>query len=60
MTGANLITTVNSDWATNRPEYKVTAVQVTVSNDPSEWQEERNLRNVENNRFLQELPTAAE
>ena len=59
MTVANLITTENSDWATNCPEYKVTAVQVTVSNYPSEWQEERNLRNVENKRILQELPTAA-
>ena len=39
-TGANVITTENSDWATNCPEYKVTAVQVTVSNHPSEWQEE--------------------
>ena len=29
---ANLITTNNSDWATNCPEYKVTAVQVTVGN----------------------------
>ena len=27
--GANLITTDNSDWATNCPEYKVTAVQVS-------------------------------
>jgi predicted molibdopterin-dependent oxidoreductase YjgC len=27
--GANVITTENSDWATNCPEYKVTAVQVT-------------------------------
>jgi formate dehydrogenase accessory protein FdhD len=26
--GANVITTDNSDWATNCPEYKVTAVQV--------------------------------
>jgi predicted molibdopterin-dependent oxidoreductase YjgC len=26
--GANVITTENSDWATNCPEYKVTAVQV--------------------------------
>jgi formate dehydrogenase major subunit len=29
---ANLITTDNSDWATNCPEYKVTAVQVTLAN----------------------------
>ena len=28
--GANVITTENSDWATNCPEYKVTAVEVTV------------------------------
>ncbi|HUA81473.1 MAG TPA: molybdopterin-dependent oxidoreductase, partial [Dyella sp.] len=37
-TGANVITTENSDWATNCPEYKVTAVQVTRVNQPSEWQ----------------------
>ena len=37
-TQANVITTDNSDWATNCPEYKVTAVQVTPSNGPSEWQ----------------------
>jgi formate dehydrogenase major subunit len=30
LTGANVVTTDNSDWATNCPEYKVTAVQVTV------------------------------
>ena len=33
------ITTDYSDWATNCPEYKVTAVQVSPSNGPSEWQE---------------------
>ncbi|MEP7155279.1 MAG: formate dehydrogenase subunit alpha [Betaproteobacteria bacterium] len=37
--GANVITTENSDWATNCPEYKVTAVQVTQVEQPSEWQE---------------------
>jgi len=36
--GANVITTDNSDWATNCPEYKVTAVQVTRVSAPSEWQ----------------------
>ncbi|MDE2305761.1 MAG: formate dehydrogenase subunit alpha [Gammaproteobacteria bacterium] len=36
--GANVITTDNSDWATNCPEYKVTAVQVTRVNQPSDWQ----------------------
>jgi formate dehydrogenase major subunit len=36
--GVNVITTENSDWATNCPEYKVTAVQVTRVTQPSEWQ----------------------
>jgi formate dehydrogenase major subunit len=36
--GANVITTDSSDWATNCPEYKVTAVQVTPVTQPSEWQ----------------------
>jgi formate dehydrogenase major subunit len=36
--GANVITTDNSDWATNCPEYKVTAVQVTRVTQPSAWQ----------------------
>lgn len=37
--GANVITTDNSDWATNCPEYKVTAVQVEKVTQPSEWQQ---------------------
>ncbi|MGA2707970.1 MAG: formate dehydrogenase subunit alpha [Steroidobacteraceae bacterium] len=36
--GANVITTDNSDWATNCPEYKVTAVQATRVTQPSVWQ----------------------
>jgi formate dehydrogenase major subunit len=39
-TQANVITTDYSDWATNCPEYKVTAVQVAPSNGPSQWQED--------------------
>jgi formate dehydrogenase major subunit len=39
-TQANVVTTDYSDWATNCPEYKVTAVQVSPSNGPSEWQVE--------------------
>jgi formate dehydrogenase major subunit len=39
-TQANVVTTEYSDWATNCPEYKVTAVQVAPSNGPSRWQEE--------------------
>ena len=38
-TQANVVTTEFSDWATNCPEYKVTAVQVAPSNGPTEWQE---------------------
>ena len=37
--GANVITTDNSDWATNCPEYKVTAVEVVAVTQPSDWQE---------------------
>jgi formate dehydrogenase major subunit len=36
--GANVITTDNSDWATNCPEYKVTAVEVARVTEPSSWQ----------------------
>jgi formate dehydrogenase major subunit len=42
-TGANVITTDFSDWATNCPEYKVTAVEVRLSNHQSEWQRENAL-----------------
>jgi formate dehydrogenase major subunit len=38
LSGANVITTDNSDWATNCPEYKVTAVQATRVTKPSAWQ----------------------
>jgi formate dehydrogenase major subunit len=38
-TGANVVTTEYSDWATNCPEYKVTAVEVRRTNRLSEWQE---------------------
>jgi formate dehydrogenase major subunit len=40
LSGANVITTENSDWATNCPEYKVTAVQVRKAAGPSSWQQE--------------------
>ena len=36
--GVNVVTTDNSDWATNCPEYKVTAVQVVAHARKSEWQ----------------------
>ncbi len=37
--GANVITTDNSDWATNCPEFKVTAVQVNRVSQLSDWQQ---------------------
>jgi formate dehydrogenase major subunit len=37
-TQANVVTTDYSDWATNCPEYKVTAVQISASNGPTDWQ----------------------
>nr|ABG02415.1 FdsA [Xanthobacter flavus] len=40
VTQANVVTTDYSDWATNCPEYKVTAVQVAPSNGPTRWQED--------------------
>jgi len=43
-TQANVVTTDYSDWATNCPEYKVTAVQVSPSNGPTDWQEEYNAQ----------------
>ena len=41
LTGANVITTEYSDWATNCPEYKVTAVQIAPTNHSSAWQVEQ-------------------
>ena len=38
-TGTNVVTTEISDWATNCPEYKVTAVEVRPANHRSPWQE---------------------
>jgi formate dehydrogenase major subunit len=39
VSGANVVTTEYSDWATNCPEYKVTAVEVRLARKLSEWQE---------------------
>ena len=51
-TQANVITTDFSDWATNCPEYKVTAVQVSPSNGPTEWQEEYSAQADRSRRIL--------
>ncbi len=58
-TQANVITTDYSDWATNCPEYKVTAVQVAPSNGPSEWQEAYQ-RQAEQSRRIENAPALAE
>jgi len=50
--GANVITTENSDWATNCPEYKVTAVQVTRVTQPSVWQQRYQEFNQRQNSLL--------
>jgi len=39
MSGANVVTTEFSDWATNCPEYKVTAVEVRLAKKLSDWQQ---------------------
>jgi formate dehydrogenase major subunit len=51
-TQANVITTDYSDWATNCPEYKVTAVQVGLSNGPSDWQREYEAHAASSRRIL--------
>jgi formate dehydrogenase major subunit len=51
-TQANVITTDYSDWATNCPEYKVTAVQISPSNGPTNWQEEYNEQARQSRRIL--------
>lgn len=52
--GANVITTDNSDWATNCPEYKVTAVEVSRVYHPSEWQKRYQAFSDEQQRLLTE------
>jgi len=55
-TQANVVTTNYSDWATNCPEYKVTAVQVAVSNGPTEWQERYGDQAMRSRRIAREEP----
>lgn len=50
--GANVITTDSSDWATNCPEYKVTAVQVEKVSQPSLWQQNFEQFNKQQQTFL--------
>ncbi|WAX95195.1 formate dehydrogenase subunit alpha [Aminobacter sp. NyZ550] len=57
-TQANVITTDFSDWATNCPEYKVTAVQVGASNGPSDWQKDYNEQAQQSRRIAGHLEAA--
>ena len=59
-TGANVVTTDYSDWATNCPEYKVTAVQVRRTNHFSDWQVHDREEGVSLRRTEKALADAAE
>ncbi|MBA4219545.1 MAG: formate dehydrogenase subunit alpha [Methylobacterium sp.] len=59
-TGANVITTDFSDWATNCPEYKVTAVEVRRTNYYSQWQERNREEDISLRLIAGRLPDAAE
>ncbi|MCC6007150.1 MAG: formate dehydrogenase subunit alpha [Rhodobacteraceae bacterium] len=50
-TQANVVTTDLSDWATNCPEYKVTAVQVRPAEGPSAWQRQSDTQARETRRI---------
>jgi formate dehydrogenase major subunit len=52
VSGANVITTDNTDWATNCPEYKVTAVQISKVTAPSNWQARQKTFNTQQQRLL--------
>jgi formate dehydrogenase major subunit len=58
--GANVVTTDNSDWATNCPEYKVTAVEARRVNSLSSWQERNAEEDVNLRKVLEATPDAAE
>jgi formate dehydrogenase major subunit len=55
-TQANVVTTEYSDWATNCPEYKVTAVQVSPSNGPSDWQKDYTAQAAHSRRIVAAEP----
>jgi formate dehydrogenase major subunit len=57
-TQANVVTTEYSDWATNCPEYKVTAVQVSPSNGPTDWQADYRERSARSRRIAPDIAAA--
>jgi len=60
LSGANVITTDYSDWATNCPEYKVTAVEVRRTNRFTDWQEQYEKDGVALRKVASALPLAGE
>ncbi|MEQ1883860.1 MAG: formate dehydrogenase subunit alpha [Bryobacteraceae bacterium] len=56
VTGANVVTTEYSDWATNCPEYKVTAVEVRPVQRESEWQRQHRQQRLAATRIEREEP----
>ncbi|OJS98040.1 formate dehydrogenase subunit alpha [Marinobacter nauticus] len=58
--GANVITTDSSDWATNCPEYKVTAVQVEKVSQPSAWQRHFHHFNRHQHQLLERVTSGQE
>jgi formate dehydrogenase major subunit len=57
-TQANVVTTDFADWATSCPEYKVTAVQISPSNGPSDWQEKYDEQARRSRRIVEAVPAA--
>jgi formate dehydrogenase major subunit len=57
-TQANVVTTDNSDWATNCPEYKVTAVQVSTTNGPTDWQHQYREQTEQSRRIASAIDAA--
>ena len=51
--GANVVTTEYSDWATNCPEYKVTAVEITPATHRSQWQDRFAERSADQERLAE-------
>ena len=56
-TGANVVTTEYSDWATDCPEYKVTAVQVAPAIHRSQWQHQFEKRAKKQGKVLEPSET---
>ncbi|MFN0171856.1 MAG: formate dehydrogenase subunit alpha [Bryobacteraceae bacterium] len=60
VTGANVVTTEFSDWATNCPEYKVTAVEVRPVERLSAWQQEYSRSRRQTTQILHTIAAAKE